>query len=359
VAVLARLLLLPMAPGDDVWRYLWEGHIQGAGYSPYVHAPVASELEALRTSTWALINHAEATAIYPPLAQLMLRVMAAVGGGVVALKLLFIAADLVVIALLARRFGRGASLLYAWNPLVIYVGAGGAHYEPVLLLAMVAAWLSWERSIGNGDRRGLGMSALWWGVSVGLKWITAPLWAWCAWDRLRRSDWPGTGSIVFLGALPVGLGVGWFALAYGQLGSLAPGDFVASARTAEWGPWLLEWVWPASAYQNDILLWFFAPVAAWVFFRAVSLERFAESFLVALLVFAPSVHAWYFVWLVPWAVKSRNLGTVAVSLSGFIYFWHWESLARGEGWEQSPLEKFMLWLPLLLGFCWSRRKAQT
>ena len=32
VAVLARLALLPMEPGDDIWRYLWEGGIQLQGF---------------------------------------------------------------------------------------------------------------------------------------------------------------------------------------------------------------------------------------------------------------------------------------------------------------------------------------
>ncbi|MCC5021684.1 MAG: hypothetical protein J6386_02245 [Candidatus Synoicihabitans palmerolidicus] len=73
-----------------------------------------------------MINHAEFSAIYPPLAQVVLRLVTAVSVSVGAMKVVFIAADLAVVALLARKFGRGATLAYAWNPLVIYVGAGGS-----------------------------------------------------------------------------------------------------------------------------------------------------------------------------------------------------------------------------------------
>jgi glycosyltransferase involved in cell wall biosynthesis len=370
VAILARVALLPMAPGDDVWRYLWEGEIQIAGFSPYLLAPSAPELDALRTPTWSLINHPEATAIYPPIAQLLLRGVAWVGGGVLGLKLVFLLADLAVAGLLARRFGRGAAVFYAWNPLILYIGVGGAHYEPLLVLAMVAGWLAWDRPAApqchhNGDTiaaRRVGnhngyLGAWWLGVAAGLKWVSAPLLAWGIWDQLKRGQWRRVVGMGVFGVLPVGLALAWFWVDFGAIGPLAPQTFVREARTSELFPWLLTQVWPESAYRNGILIGFFAPVAAWIFFRAKTMVGFAEAFLVALLVFAPSVHVWYFAWLMPWAVSSRNLGIRAVSVSGFVYFGLWESQAQGHGWEQSPLEKLLLWGPLLLGYWWSRRGA--
>ncbi len=364
VALVARVALLPMTPGDDVWRYLWEGRIQIEGYSPYLFAPIAPELATLRDATWVGINHAETTAIYPPIAQLLLRFSAALFGTVLGLKLIFIAADLGVTALLAKRFGLGRTVLYAWNPLVIYVGAGGTHYEPVLLLAMVAGWLAWEKTIEEesnlmGYFHG-GVSAWWMGVAAGVKWITAPLLAWVVWAKLKRRDLKGAVILAVLGALPVLLALAWFKIDFGEIGPLAPKTFVKEARTSELFPWLLEMVWPASAYKNGWLVAFFAPVAAVIFFRARTLLQFTETFLVALLIFAPSVHAWYFVWVLPFAVASRNLGLRWLGVSGFGYFWLWETQARTGDWVQSPLEKLLLWGPLLIGFWWSRsREVRT
>ena len=352
VTIVARLLLLPMAPGDDVWRYLWEGRMQSAGFSPYLHSPSDPLLVTWRDETWVLINHPEASAIYPPLAQIMLRLVTLVSVSVTAFKIAFVAADLAVAGLLARRFGAGAALLYAWNPLVIYVGAGGAHYEPVLMLAMVAGWLAWERGETKSDGA---LSGVWWlGVAAGLKWITAPLVAWVVWTKLRAGQWAKALILGAVSLIPLALALGWFSHDFGRVGPLAPKEFVSYARTAEFFPWLLETVWPESAFKNRWLGWFFAPVAVWVFLRAKSLREFGESLLVALLVFSPSVHAWYFVWLVPFAVATRNLGVQLVSVSAFVYFWSWETLAQSGQWSQSPLERLMLWSPLLLG--WSKAR---
>ncbi len=159
VAIGARALLLPMAPGDDVWRYLWEGRMQSAGFSPYLHAPNDPYLVTWRDAAWTFINHKEFSTIYPPLAQLVLRWITLVSTSVLAMKLVFIAADLAVCRLLAQRFGRARTLLYAWNPLVIYTGAGGAHYEPLLLLGLTAGWLAWPQATCHpiGDKSGGGI----------------------------------------------------------------------------------------------------------------------------------------------------------------------------------------------------------
>ena len=353
VAIGARGLLLPMAPGDDVWRYLWEGRMQSAGFSPYLHAPDDPLLVTWRDAAWALINHKEFSTIYPPLAQLALRGVTLISTSVLALKVAFVVADLAVARLLVKRFGLAASLVYAWNPLVIYVGAGGAHYEAILLLAMTAGWLAWE---GDAKRAGQWPGAWWLGVALGLKWVTAPLVAWCAWSRLRVKDFTGALQIGAIALLPLGLGLLWFRFDFGRIGPLAPGDYVAWARTGELVPWLVEQVWPASASRNGLALAMFAPVAAWVFFRARTLTGFAEAFLFTLLVFSPSVHAWYFVWLVPFVVESRNVGTLAVSVSGFVYFWMWQRQAVSGEWIQTPWEKLLMWGPLVAGFWASKRR---
>ena len=62
-AIATRLILLPMYPGDDLWRYIWEGYIQLQGFSPYDFAPNAVELIPYRTEWWSQINHPAVSAI--------------------------------------------------------------------------------------------------------------------------------------------------------------------------------------------------------------------------------------------------------------------------------------------------------
>ncbi|NEN95466.1 MAG: glycosyl transferase family 2, partial [Moorea sp. SIO3I7] len=103
--ILSRLLLLPMYPGDDVWRYLWEGYIQTLGFSPYHLPPNAAELIPYHTEWWSLINHPTVSAIYPPVAQLGFRLLALIDLKVWLFKIAFILADLLICWLLSRRFG--------------------------------------------------------------------------------------------------------------------------------------------------------------------------------------------------------------------------------------------------------------
>ena len=73
VAAVLRLAMLPVLPGDDVWRYRWEGAIQLHGYNPYTLAPDSPALAGLRDVEWGRISHQNEAAIYPPLAEMVFR----------------------------------------------------------------------------------------------------------------------------------------------------------------------------------------------------------------------------------------------------------------------------------------------
>jgi hypothetical protein len=80
---------------------------------------------------------------------------------------------------------------------------------------------------------------------------------------------------------------------------------------------------------------------------------FTEWYLGLLLMLAPVVHAWYFTWLIPFVVASRNLGVRLVSLSGFVYFVLQQRIALGGPWQLTPVERTLLWLPFVVGWGWS------
>ncbi|NEP38784.1 MAG: hypothetical protein F6K35_05800, partial [Okeania sp. SIO2H7] len=141
ITILTRLILILMEPGDDIWRYLWEGYIQNLGFSPYDLAPNALELIPYRTEWWSLMNHPDTSAIYPPLIQLGFRFLALISPSVFVFKFAFILADLGICWLLTRKFSLQKTFIYAWNPLIIYSFAGGGHYDSWFLLPLVGAWL--------------------------------------------------------------------------------------------------------------------------------------------------------------------------------------------------------------------------
>lgn len=353
VAVGARLLLLPMEPGDDVWRYLWEGRVQLSGYSPFHYAPLAEELTELRTSWWGLINHPDKTAIYPPLLQLGFRGLAALlGDAVWAWKLVFVAADLAICGLLAGRLGPARALLFAWNPLVLYATAGGAHFESLLLLPLVLAWLWWDAAEPAPRRAALAL-----GCSIGVKWVTAPLLCWLVWRERGRPL--RAAGLLALGVLPVGIALLWFRVEFGPLGALWPGEFVAKARGMDFLPWLVDLVRRPVEVSNAWIPWMFLPAAAAVLLLARRAVTAFEGYFTVLLLCLPSVHPWYFVWLVPWAAITGHLGTRLLSLSGFVYFWVWRTHELTGRWETGPAERVLLWAPFVIGAVLHLRSRRT
>lgn len=356
VAVFSRLLLLPMPPGNDIWRYIWEGYIQTLGYSPYQFAPNAPELIPYHTEWWWLINHLDVSAIYPPLTQLGFRLLAFISPTVLLFKCAFVCADLLTCWLLSRRFGYQPTLFYAWNPLILYAFAGGGHYDSWFILPLVAAWLSFD-SVWSSDRLNTfvrGKSALLLGVSVALKWMSLPILGFIIWQSLRRVRIKQAIVIAILGCLPFAIS----ALFFCHSGScmLIPTEsvFVSHGRSAELIPYLVGLVWQPSLETNWIYALPLGCATALLLWRAKHFLQFTESYLCVLLLLSPIIHAWYFTWIIPFAVASRNFGIYLISISAFIYFvLPYRSAAGNPDWLLASWERAILWLPLILGWVWS------
>jgi hypothetical protein len=348
VALGARFLLLWQAPGDDIFRYVWEGRILLAGFNPYLHPPDASALEMLRGGVWEAVQYKSFTAIYPPLAEWIFAFLAGIAPVPLFFKFVFATVDLGIVVLLARAFGKPSALLYAWNPLVIYSFAGGGHYDCLFVLALVCGWMAWRKEH-------LFRVSLWIGSAVAIKWLALPLVAWMLWQILRQRGWKPAMAAGCVSVLP--FGIAWSAVGFwtGEWTTqLLPAMFSEYARSAEFIPAIVGWFWEESKYQNH---WFVLPLAigwAVVIFRVRTIEIAAQWIFFLALIFSPMVHAWYFTWLMPFAVQTRNLGIILLVASGFAYFLlyhHVESL-DGE-WRLTPWETALLWLRFVAGFLWS------
>ncbi len=372
VTLMTRLVLLGMYPGDDIWRYLWEGYIQTLGYSPFDLAPNSSVLTTLRPEWWGQINWPEVTAIYPPIAQLGFRVLASVAPSVLLFKLAFVAADVGICWLLSRHFGYGATLIYAWNPMVLYSFAGGGHYDSWFLLPLVVAWLWFDQKkelVPVCDRlaspssatqspkaerncsTSYFVSAFILGISVAVKWMSLPIASFLVWHKLRHWQWRGALLGGLLSLMPLGLA----AIPFCRVNAcpLIPTGsvFVAHGRSAEFLPYWVAQVWDYSRWHNWVYLFPLAIAGLFLLWRSHRFGLFTEGYFISLLLLSPIVHAWYLTWLVPFAVASRNWGTRWVSLSGFIYFVLPYRMALGNpDWLLTPLERWLLWLPFILGW---------
>ncbi len=361
VAIALRLILLFMYPGDDIWRYLWEGYIQTQGFSPYDFAPNAAELIPYRSSWWSQINHQSVSAIYPPLTQLGFWGLAAISPSVILFKSSFAIADLLTCWLLTKKFTYLQTTFFAWNPLIIYSFAGGGHYDSWFILPLVAAWILLDKQhnpyplsfMGRGILQGI-LYPLLIGISIAIKWISLPILAFLSRIALLKTNFKTAAIISFLGILPICLSA--LVVCSPDSCSLIPtsSTFVSHGRSAEFLPHLLAKVWHGSTKTNSIFAIPLGLITLAILLKTRSIQQFTLSFFTALLIISPIIHGWYFTWIVPFAVGTKNWGVRLVSLSAFIYFvLPYRQALGNNNWNLTDTETWLLWLPFILGYGWS------
>ena len=167
-AVVFRVVLLPTRPtlSDDMYRYVWDGHVQALGISPYRYPPAANELADLRYQDWNIwryINRKSAVTVYPPGAQLAYAgIWRIVGDSVAGFKAAFVIAELLGAWLLARLLRLldqpvERILIYLWSPLLIFEVAQAGHVDGLMLPLLILAF--WARVRNRPWLLGLSLGA--------------------------------------------------------------------------------------------------------------------------------------------------------------------------------------------------------
>ena len=161
VAVAMRVMTLVAPPllSTDIYRYVWDGRVQLAGINPYRYVPDAPAVAFLRDeAVYPQINRGDyARTVYAPTAETVFALAAAVTPGVLGMKLMMLAFDvLAIIALvpLLRIADRDPAelLIYAWLPLPVWEFAGNAHIDAVAtgLLALALLLAVRRRAVWTG-----------------------------------------------------------------------------------------------------------------------------------------------------------------------------------------------------------------
>ena len=291
VAIALRLALLPLEPAlsGDVYRYLWDGHVQSGGFSPFAHAPLDPDLAGMRRPWFALIPDAGAPTPYPPLAQLVFLALSVAGGAVLQAKLLWIGLDLGTgwllgrIALHTGRSRRLTQLLYLWSPLLVVEVAWSGHLAPLALFPLALLVLLARVPAAAG-------------AAAGLSAMVAPI-SFAAVPALTRR----LGYRFLLGCAA---GVGVAALPYALSGLRAVGGpfrVFHEARFLE-GPFLLlESAVPGAMAPRYAALAVVLGVSAWGAAKGMRAERALLWVLGAALLVTPVLRPWYALWILPFA----------------------------------------------------------
>jgi alpha-1,6-mannosyltransferase len=303
VAALLRLLVLCAPPNlsNDIYRYVWDGRVEGAGINPYRYIPVDPHLDRLRDSQiFPRINRSTyAPTIYPPVAEGIFFVVTRISQSLVAMKAAMVVFEVITIAALLRLL-KGAGLpsghilIYAWHPLPIWEFAGCGHIDAALIaLVVLALWARWQ---GRAWLAGLALA----GATL-VKFYPAVLLP----ALFGRREWRVPVAFVatlILGYLPF-IGAGW-----GVLGFL-PGYAREEGFTASGAGFFLWNVLqtfppftglPTLFYIAGAATILTALAAAIAFARDPRTDQLAGAALLAsTFMFLLSPHyPWYFAWLI-------------------------------------------------------------
>jgi hypothetical protein len=366
VALLLRLVVLPLAPGDDIFRYQWDGKIQLAGFNPYLNPPDDSVLEPLRKDflEWHTINRRDYRLTYPPAAELLFAGVSRISDNPLFYKLLFAAADLGVIAILLRLNPKASSYAnaswYAWNPLVVYSFAGSGHLDSLMLLPLMAAvlYLTKFELADNSKSKWLTalLAAAFLGVAISFKLVPLVLLPLCililgyrAISLLVSLAIPCTLSLVYgFPRVPV-----WDSVR----------EFVQATRLNDLFWWVVEeTVWPnprQKHFRYDVVIIVVVITLSIFFYR--NWRRGMLWVMGTVVVLLPVLHPWSCTWVLPFAAWRRADPWPVLSVTLFAYFLFWNERLFFLPWHSELWLRAIIIIPPLIAtlFFLGRSKSPT
>jgi hypothetical protein len=163
-ALIFRLTLLFTAPAlsDDVFRYIWDGHLLNQGINPYALPVNSPLLDIFDIPSRALVNHSWMASPYLPTDQMLFSFIYRIApGSVLAFKIVAVALDLLtgwlVMDILRRlNLPRQRVLIYLWSPLVIVEFAHSGHIDAWMISLVIATfWLLVKAKPDSPNERNL------------------------------------------------------------------------------------------------------------------------------------------------------------------------------------------------------------
>jgi hypothetical protein len=357
-ALAMRLVLVGTEPllSTDLYRYVWDGRVQGAGINPYTYVPADPALAALRDAAiYPHINRADyAVTAYPPAAEMFFFLVTRLGETVTVMRLAMVACEVAIIAvlidLLRRRARAPATVVaYAWHPLAIWEIANNGHVEALMIaLMMLAVWLlSCGRRVAGAAADALAVL-----VKPYAIFVLPVLW--------RRWDWRvplaviATIALCYLPYLGAGKGVFGFLGGYFAEEGLANGEGI-------WLVALAQTMFGNIPGLTTIYVLGAGAIMIWLALRASGRrdaspgETICDLILLltaGLFLMSPN-YAWYFLALVPLLPLGAGAPAWALTLGAFLLYRPlflpyndlvWKTLAT---------------LPFLLTLAFARRPHRT
>jgi hypothetical protein len=322
-AIAFRVMCLLPAPflSSDIYRYVWDGMVQHAGLNPYSYVPADEHLKFLRDSAvFPHINRSDyAHTIYPPGAQIIFYGVTSISPSVVAMKLAMLGFECLLLwALLRLMTGMGIpserSLLYAWNPLLIWEIGSSGHLDAAAMAFIALALLFRFRKQPVATGLALGMAIMIKLYPI----ILLPA-------LLRKREWRMPSTVLGVVLLGYALYARVGSLVFGFLGGYAHEEGLQSGERY----FLLELAReiPLAATIPVYVYFIFSAIClsgilwwSWKYSELTDRSYLAPAFVISfvlMLLYSPH-YPWYVVWLIPFAALNPNL-PIFTYLMGFFY----------------------------------------
>ncbi len=329
-AVVLRVILIQAEPSDDVYRYVWEGRIQLAGFNPYELSPDDPILEHLRDDDWAKINHRDYPAIYPPVAQMTFLFVTWIWPSVLAIKVFLVLADLLTIAVLgsclrAMKLPPHRAMIYGLCPLVLSSIAMESHLDSLmLLLAVTCIRLLMTKYIG--------VAAVFLGLSISTKLVLVVLVPWIMFRSFKA-------TLVVLIA---------FSLTYVPY-CLAGWDLVESLRRFGQSGEFFSLLGTLGLVDFDTFVER-GLVGGVIVFGVLSLarrehsfSRYASDVVGLLLLLMPIVHAWYLTWAICFCVFRARMCWLFAACAMVVYYEAQQVRVETGVWDMPAWAPMVVW----------------
>ena len=151
-----RFLLIFAFPNlsDDIYRFIWDGHLLNLGFDPFEYVPryyfdEQIEPTILQESLYFKLNSKDYFSVYPPFAQLIFFISTKIAGSNIFLasiimKAFIFAAEIGSISLIIKllkqwKLRPEKILLYSLNPLILIELSGNIHFEAFMIFFFLAA----------------------------------------------------------------------------------------------------------------------------------------------------------------------------------------------------------------------------
>lgn len=340
VATVLRLVFVPAAPSDDVYRYVWEGRLVANGQSPYAAPASDPQFDGFHEELRARMNHPDALTAYPPVSQFIFAALSLPGWGPPAFKNAFLLLDIGVVGLLIwllrlHRLPIRLAGLYAFSPLPLAAFAAEGHFDVLLVLTLLGTVLADQK------RQPLATGLLL-GLAFQIKFVAILLLPF-ALSRHRRvplaSGFAIAGLAPFLAFLPdlenLFKGLAAFGSSVSFNGLLHHGIHLAS------GSRTLATTVVAGLF-GLLILW------RWGLHRRAPLESTWVWLGGGLILLSPTVHFWYLAWILPFTTLRPSLTWLGFSWMQGMYFQVWDRERSGLEWGLEPWQILTAWLPVLV-----------